>query len=85
VPIIWTKHAQDRQKEWQAKLGITREDVELVLSAPEQVVPGDRDILMAHSRRGNGLIRVAFTQSEADKRIVSIYWTSKMEKYWRVG
>jgi len=29
--IIWTKHAEERQKEWEIKLGITRQDVENVL------------------------------------------------------
>lgn len=83
--IIWTRHAQDRQKEWTAKLGIAREEVERVLNAPEQVVTGDRDILVAQSKRGSGLLRVAFRQLEEDKKIITIYWTSKVEKYWRAG
>ena len=40
MAVIWTRHAQERQREWQRSRGITRE-VERLVSAPEQVVPGD--------------------------------------------
>lgn len=37
--IIWTKHGEDRQQQWQQKRSdITRETVETVLSYPEQIV-----------------------------------------------
>ena len=39
--IIWTRHAEERQKQWEVKKGITREEVERVVSQPEQVVPGE--------------------------------------------
>ena len=58
--IVWTKHAQDRQKEWERKLAITRQEVEDILSNPEQIVPGDQNVLVAQSKRGNGLLRVPF-------------------------
>ena len=41
MAVIWTRHAQERQREWQRSRGITREEVERLVSAPEQVVPGD--------------------------------------------
>lgn len=41
MKVIWTKHAEDRQKEWEKKLGIIREEVEDLVSNPEQIVPGD--------------------------------------------
>jgi hypothetical protein len=47
VEIIWTTHAHERQAEWEKKRGITREDVERVVTDPEQTVPGDRDALVA--------------------------------------
>ena len=81
--IAWTRHAEDRQKEWQRILGITREEVEEVLAHPEQVVPGDGDVLVAQARRGRGLLRVPFRPEGVGTRIVTVYWTSKVEKYWR--
>ena len=81
--IAWTKHAEDRLNEWQRTLGITREEVEQVLADPEQVVPGDGEVLVAQARRGLGLLRVPFLSVEARKRVLTVYWTSKVEKYWR--
>ena len=83
MKVIWTKHAEDRQKEWEKKLGITRQEVEEVLGNPEQVVPGDRDVLVAQARRSNGLLRVPFVGVEGDRKALTVYWTSKVEKYWQ--
>lgn len=85
VRIIWTGHASDRQGEWQKKLGITRPEVEALLQNPEQVVPGDRRVRVAQRRRDNGLLRVAFTDVEGNRKIVTVYWTSKVAKYWQEG
>jgi predicted transcriptional regulator len=52
MKIIWTKHAEDRQKEWEKKLEITRQEVENILKNPEQIVFGDQTVLVAQSRRG---------------------------------
>jgi hypothetical protein len=51
VKIVWTRHAEERQEEWQKKLGITRQEVEDLLRDPEQVVPGDLEALVAQARR----------------------------------
>jgi len=83
VKIIWTRHAEERQEEWQKKLGITRQEVENLLRDPEQVVPGDLEALVAQARRGNGLLRVPFVEVEGGRKILTVYWTSKVEKYWR--
>ncbi|MCZ7625376.1 MAG: hypothetical protein C3F12_06425 [Candidatus Methylomirabilota bacterium] len=85
MKIIWTAHASDRQREWQKKLGITRPDVEALLWSPEQVVPGDRGIRVAQGRRDNGLLRVAFIDVEGNRKIVTVYWTTKVAKYWQEG
>jgi hypothetical protein len=82
VKIIWTRHAEERQEEWRKKLGITRQEVEDLLRHPEQVAPGDFDALVAQARRGNGLLRVPFVGAEGERRILTVYWTSKVEKYW---
>ena len=83
MKIVWTRHAEERQEEWQKKLGITRQEVEDLLRNPEQVVPGDLEALVAQARRGNGLLRVPFVEAEGERKILTVYWTSKVEKYWR--
>ena len=83
--IKWTRHAEERQKEWQKKLGITRHDVEAVLTNPGQLGAGDRDAQIAQSRRGRGLLRVAFVEREEERTILTVYWTSRVEKYWTGG
>ncbi len=83
MQILWTKHAEDRQKEWEKKLGITKEEVENLIRNPEQIVPGDLSVLVAQSRSRGGLVRVAFLESSDARKIVTVYWTSKVEKYWK--
>jgi len=57
MQILWTKHAEDRQKEWEKRLGITKEEVESLIRNPEQIVPGDLSVLVAQSRsRGSGTL-----------------------------
>jgi len=61
MDIIWTKHGEERQQQWQQKRpDITREAVETVLSYPEQIVP-ESDVLVAQSKFGTGLLRVVFS------------------------
>ena len=81
--IIWTRHAEDRQKEWEKRLEITRKEVENLLESPEQILPGDQNILIAQSKRGNGLLRVAFEELKGVLKVLTLYWTSKVEKYWK--
>lgn len=83
MKVVWTKHATERQKEWERKLGISRQEVEDFLSKPEQVVPGDLGAFVAQGRRGNGLLRVPFVEAENERKILTVYWTSKVEKYWK--
>jgi len=83
VKIIWTKHAADRQLEWEKKLGVTRQEVEEVLSNPEQIVPGDLNTQVAQTRRGKGLLRVPFVEATGNRKVLTVYWTSKIEKYWK--
>ena len=69
--------------EWEEKLGVTRQEVEHVVAYPEQMVPGDREIQVAQSRRGNGLLRVPLIEEEAGRRVITVYWTSKVARYWK--
>jgi hypothetical protein len=82
MKIIWTRHAAERQQEWQKKLGITHQEVEEVVMDPAQIVPGDLGALVAQTQRGKGLLRVPFVQVGGDRKILTVYWTSKVEKYW---
>lgn len=82
MKVVWTKHAEDRQKEWEKKLGVSRQEVEATLKNPEQVVPGDRGVLIAQTKRGAGLLRVPFLKREQEGKVLTVYWTSKVEKYW---
>jgi hypothetical protein len=83
VKVIWTGHAEERQKEWHKKLDITRQEVEDLLVDPEQIVPGDLGAFVAQARRGGGLLRVPFVEAEGGRKILTVYWTSKVEKYWQ--
>ena len=82
MKIVWTKHAKERQKEWEKKLEITCQEVEDLVRNPEQIVPGDRTALVAQNRRGNGLLRVPFVEEEETRKVLTIYWTSRVDRYW---
>ncbi len=65
------------------KLGITKREVEDLISNPEQIIPGDMDILVAQRMTRNGLLRSPFIDGGVYRKIITVYWTSKIEKYWR--
>ncbi|HQU32172.1 MAG: DUF4258 domain-containing protein [Planctomycetia bacterium] len=83
MKILWTKHAEERQKEWEKKLGITKQAVEDLVNSPEQIVPGDMDALVAQKRVQNGLLRAPFVEMGKSRKILTVYWTSKVERYWK--
>jgi len=68
--------------EWEKEKGISKTDVEAIIIQPEQVVPGDGDALVAQSRKYNGLIRIPYIEQQTGKKIITVYWTSKVSKYW---
>jgi len=78
MECLWTRHAEERQQEWQTKLGVTREEVEEMLRHPEQIVAGDQSALIAQSRRDDGLLRVPFLSVGEDRKILTVYWTSRI-------
>ena len=83
MKVIWTRHATERQQEWQRKLGITSSEVEAVVLNPAQIVPGDTGTFVAQTARENGLLRVAFVQLGDDRKVLTLYWTSRVSKYWK--
>lgn len=80
--IVWTKHAEERQQQWNDRLKITREEVEAVLQTPQQVV-AENDVLVAQTKRGNGLLRVVFVEIGRTYRILTLYWTNQVKRYWQ--
>lgn len=83
MKIIWTKHAEERQAEWEKRLKITRQEMEDLINNPPQIVPDDLDVLVAQKLRDNGLLRVPFVELNEQRKILTVYWTSKIKKYWR--
>ncbi len=69
--------------------GISREQVEQVLENPEQVVPVQPGRVVCQSRiflaesQKEYLLRVFVDVEEKPPRVVTVYRTSKVEKYWR--
>lgn len=82
MQIVWTKHAEERQQQWQHRLGITREEVEMVISSPQQLMI-EGTVWVAHSQRGKGLLRVVFVEMGNTKRILTLYWTNQIRRYWQ--
>lgn len=82
MQIVWTKHAEERQQQWEERLGITREEVEMIVSSPQQIII-EGNVLVAHSQRGKGLLRVIFVEIGNTKRILTLYWTNQVKRYWQ--
>ncbi len=83
MKIIWTIHAEERQREWERMKGVTREVVENAVLSPDQVVTGDLSTLVAQSHWRGGLLRVAFIETGEGRKLITVYWTSRMRRYWR--
>jgi hypothetical protein len=82
MQIIWTKHAKERQQQWQQRLEITREEIETTVTQPQQIITED-EVFVAQSIRGNGLLRVVFTDIGDIRRIITLYWTNQINRYWQ--
>jgi Domain of unknown function (DUF4258) len=82
MQVVWSKHAEERQQQWQQRFNITRAEVEELVLNPQQTVAED-DVLVAQSRRGDGLLRVVFVEIGNTKRILTLYWTNQVKRYWQ--
>ena len=71
MQVLWTKHAEARQCQWQQRLGITREDVEDVVQYPQQIIYDNETI--AQSLYGKGLLRVVLIEIGDTRRILTLY------------
>ncbi len=84
LELVWTQHAEERQQQWAQRLNITRQEVEAVVTSPEQIIDDDDEgVLVAQSRRGNGLLRVPYVRIGSTKRILTVYWTNQVKRYWQ--
>jgi hypothetical protein len=80
MTFVFTNHALEEM----ARRGITREQVEAVLHAPEQQVPEYGDVLCYQSRidfDGKQYLLRVMVDSHTMK-VVTVYRTSKIAKYW---
>lgn len=79
----FTKYAELQIEERQ----ISREDVLDTLRSPGQTVVGKKGRKIAQKkldREGEkGLLRVIHEEKAGTKIVITFYWTSKIEKYWR--
>ena len=64
--------------------GLSVEEVEAVLAAPEQQVPGYAGRLVYQSRVGRHLIRVVVEIDRDPPEVVTAYRTRNVQKYWQV-
>jgi len=87
VDIIVTEHAKFEAKRRQI-------DLELILSTaknPQQEIPGKKNRVIRQSKyydKINGremLLRVIVEQAKDALKIISVYRTTKIEKYWMTG
>lgn len=84
MPYVFSFHA------WQemTRRNIPLEFIEAVLDSPEQVVSGkdDRTIYQSRFDFGEGkiyLVRVIVDLTTDPLLVITVYRTSKIEKYWR--
>jgi hypothetical protein len=56
--------------------------VEAVVRNPQQVVSED-DVFVAQAKLGNGLLRVVFVEIGGTSRILTLYWTNQVNRYWQ--
>jgi hypothetical protein len=64
--------------------GLSVDEVEGVLAAPEQQVPGYGGRLVLQSKVGRFLIRVVIEPDRDPAEVVTAYRTSRVERYWQV-
>lgn len=84
MDYVLTKHAV---KEMELR-GISLEVVSLVLKNPEQIVYeyGNKKAyqsVLDYESKGRYLYRVIVDDSVNPMRVITVYKTSKIEKYWR--
>ena len=64
--------------------GLSIEEVEAVLAAPEQMIPGHSGRVVYQSRVGQFLVRVVVEPDSNPLEVVTAYRTKNVAKYWQV-
>jgi Domain of unknown function (DUF4258) len=84
--IVFSNHALQEM----TRRNILRAVVEEILNSPEQIVPGKENRTIYQSRLDNEeggvyLIRVIVDIDRDPPLVITVYRTSKVQKYWREG
>jgi len=82
IKIAYTKHAMVTLEE----RGIESALVRKLLEDPQQVIkaPVGKEIAQGVFKRGGRdcLLRVVYAKENTGLRVITAYWTTKIEKYW---
>ena len=82
MKIHYTKHAEATLEERE----ISNETVEELIKNPQQVIKGkaEKQIVQGIMKRANQefLLRVVYVEVEGTTKVITAYWTSKIDKYW---
>ena len=88
---ITSYHLTEHAKEEMVRRQISQGEVANVLAAPEQfeVVREGRNVYQSHIKVGKPpkdyLLRIFVDVNREPPEVVTVYRTSKIEKYWRVN
>lgn len=81
--IRFTAHALEEMQ----RRDITQTQVEAVISNPEQILSGQNQRTIYQSRMALGgkqyLLRVFVDENISPSVVITVYRTSKIQKYWR--
>ncbi len=89
IPLVKEYRLTDHARFQMERRGVEGSDVARVLSAPEQaeVVRPGRVVYQSRFERGKAgrvyLLRVVVDVEREPAEVVTAYWTSQVEKYWR--
>jgi hypothetical protein len=76
-----TDHAQQEMD----RRSISRTELDAVMQAPQQVVPGFGGRTVYQSIMSDGYLLRVIADQENVPVVVTLYRTSKIAKYWRTG
>ncbi len=80
--IQYTRHAEAILTERK----IAKETVEELLNNPQQVIKGkgNKEIVQGILKHTDEefLLRVVYVEAKGIEKVITAYWTSKIDKYW---
>ena len=82
MEIQYTRHAEAILTERK----IAKETVEELLNNPQQVIKGkgNKEIVQGIFKHADEelLLRVVYVEAKGIEKVITAYWTSKIDKYW---